>query len=206
MNKKVGWLVIALLWVSFIGFAVTKLFFAEQFLAVIHNENLIAIGNAIDGNPKLRLAADIFVSVFLMQFYLCACKQVWRLHTYQYLIFFVYISLINIGYLWNPAATMIVDLVGMIVFPLILGAKLKQVVSIFVLHQAGQLLTLFIRSEPLYLASTDYATQFVLVFDMYLWLAIYYTYSNIYKEETLWEKLLHPFSGIKRKRNSQEKS
>lgn len=199
MNKKVLWSMIILLWVFLIGFAVIKLFFADWFVAVVDNQRIIQIGNFIDTHLYARLLADVALSVLTLHFYLCACKKVWSLSLQWYAVVAVYAVALNVCYLYIPYLAMSLDLIGLVLLPLLMCAERKQTIVIFILHQIAQPLTLIIRSAPLYLADTNYATQFVLVFDLYVWLTLYYLYSNLYKEESLWEKLVCPFSEIRRK-------
>ena len=141
-----------------------------------------------------------------MQFYLCSCKQVWTLRWYEYTVLSVHTFALAIGYTWNPSVFSIIDICGFIAIPLLMKANWKQVLSIFALHQLGQFLLLFIRSEQLYLVSANYATRFLFVFDAQVWLVLYYLYSNMYKEKTLWECLGCLFSAIKRPKSSRKNS
>jgi hypothetical protein len=197
---------IVLLWVFLLSFVVIKLFFGEWFVTVVENEKILIMGQFIDEHKVVKLLVDTLVSILAMHFYLCSCKQLWRLKVSWYLSISAYILAINVGYLWNSSIILVVDLLGLIIFPILLKADIKQTIVVFLLHELGQPILLFIRSEPLYLASTNYATQFFLLFDVYVWLALYYLYSNMYKEETLWERLLFRFSVIRRKRNSKKNS
>lgn len=206
MNRKVLWSMIVLLWNFLIGFAILKLFFAQEFLAVMDNPKIIQIGSFIDSHPWATVLADTILSSLAMHFYLCACKRTWHLSVLEYVSLIVYVLVLVLVYTLNSTLGMIMDLCGMILIPISIKIPTKHWVSVFILHQAGQILTLFVRSEPLYLASTDYATQLILVFDLYVWLVLYYLYSNLYKEESIWENLLCPFSEITRKLSLKRKS
>lgn len=206
MNKRVLWTMIVLLWVFLIGFAIVKLLFGDWLVAVVENERILKIGSLIDGRWQIRILADTVISMIAMQFYLCSCKQVWRLPLYMYMILAGYTLILNIIYLWSAFVGFVIDLAAFILIPILMKAKISQTLCVLVLHHVGQITILFIRSEPMYLASTNYATQFVLLFDVYVWLVLYYLYSNLYKEETLWEKLGSPFSAIRRKMSSKKSS
>lgn len=206
MNRKVLWSMIILLWIFLTGFAALKLFFGQEFAAFVGNPKLIQVGEFIDTHTWAVLLADTVLSSLAMHFYLCACKRTWHLSSAAYGILIPYVFVLVLVYKANPAIGMLLDLGGMILIPTISKLPVKHWVSVFVLHQAGQILTLFVRSEPLYLLSTDYATQLVLCFDLYVWLIIYYLYSNLYREESIWENLLCPFSEIRRKLSSKRKS
>lgn len=205
MNRKVLWSMIVLLWNFLIGFAILKLFFAQEFIAVMSNHKIIQIGSFIDLHPWANVLADTILSSLTMHFYLCACKKTWHLSVFEYVSLVVYVFVLVLIYRINSTLGMIIDLCGMIFIPILIKITTKHWVPVFILHQAGQILTLFVRSEPLYLASTDYATQLILVFDLYVWLVLYYLYSNLYKEESIWESLLCHFSVIKEKLNIKKR-
>lgn len=204
MNKKVFNYVIALLWMIMVLLAILKLCFAESFIAVAANQRVIDIGNFIDSTPIIKLIADVIMGVLIMHFYLCACKQVWKLSICEYLVVIVYSISITLLRPFLPVLINLIDFAAPIVLPFLLKCRWKQIGVIFVLHNLGQLMTVFIRSEELYQVSLNYATVFVFAFDMYVWLGVYYIYSNVYKEDTLWDGLLRYFSEIKQKQNSKK--
>jgi hypothetical protein len=206
MNKHVLRAMIVLLWAFLIAFSVIKLFFGEWFVAAVENEKILMVGQFIDEHKAVKLLVDTIISTIAMQFYLCSCKQDWRLPAKVYLILILYTFSLNILYLWNASFASCVDLAAFVVIPLLIRAKITQTVCVLILHYLGQFAVLFIRSEPIYLASTNYATQFVIIFDAYVWLVLYYLYSNTDKEKTLWEKLGSLCSAIRRLRNSKKNS
>ena len=206
MNRKVLLTMIVLLWVFLFAFMAIKLFLPNELMAVMENDKILQIGAFIDNNIVARLIADILLSVLVLHFYLCACKRAWKLSFKEYLIVVAYSIAVNACYLCNPYFAMAIDLIGLVLLPFLMKADTKQTVAIFILHQLAQPIALVIRSEPLYLASTDYATQLILMFDVYIWLILYYLYSNFYKEESLWEKLVCPFLAISRKLSLRKKS
>lgn len=206
MNRRVLWTMIGLLWTFLIVFAVIKLFFGEWFVAAVENEKILQIGSFIDSSAAVTFIADVSVSFLAMHFYLCSCKQVWRLPVAVYAVLLSYTVFAVFVFSWNSVVASVLDILALICVPFLLRSSVKQTVSVFFLHEVGQILLLFVRSEPLYFASTNYATQFVILFDTYIWLVLYYLYSNLYKEKTIWENLGSPFSVIRRKRNSKKNS
>lgn len=207
MNKKVLQTTIYLLWLFLLAFAIVKLFFGEWFSVQITNQKIIAIGNFIDQNKWLKFTVDCFVSVLTAHFYICACVQKWALKWWQYLIVVGCSVGINLLYFWNENIATEFNLIMMIALPFLWHAPYFAFVLVFIAHYAGQLAILFIRSEPLYLIDTNYATQFLLLFDMYIWLALYYTYSNKYKGEIWeWEKHLYRCSATETPSKSKKKS
>lgn len=207
MNKKVLQTTIYLLWLFLLAFAIVKLFFGEWFSIQITNQKIIAIGKVIDENKWLKLTIDCIVSLLTAHFYLCAGVQKWALKWWQYLIILGLSVGVNFLYLWNANIATEINLIIMIAMPFLLGANYLSFVAVFLAHYLGQIAILFIRSEPLYLVDTNYATQFILLFDMHIWLALYYVYSNKYKGEIeVWEKHLYRCLEIKPTTKSKKKS
>lgn len=206
MNKKVFNYIIILLWFILIVFSILKVFFSEWFIAVVENKRIEELGKLIDNNIILKVMFETVLGAFAMHFYLCACKQEWKLAIREYVLIAVYSVVITLMQFWLPQLGIFINFIAPIVMPVILKCKWKQTLVIFVLHHIGQLLTLFIKSKELYLVSTNSATTLILTFDVYIWLCLYYTYSNFYKEETLWDYLLSSFSGIKQKMSSRKSS
>lgn len=205
MNRKVLLTMIVLLWFFLFAFMAIKLFFPNELVAVVENTRIREIGDFIDNNLWVRVLVDSLVGILTMHFYLCSCKQRWRLSLSEYIIVIAYSFGITLLKLVTPIFNW-ADLVAPLVLPLLLKFNSKQSLCVFILHTFGQPLLLLIRSEPLYLVSTNYATQFILLFDVYIWLVLYYTYSNLYKEKTLWENLSSSFSVIRQKLNLKRSS
>lgn len=206
MSRRTLSAVIWLLWIFLAAFSIIKIFFGEAFAVLVENERIIQIGSYLDTHLMARLLIDILIGILTMHLYLGACLQQWKLKVFQYLIIIGYSVGIVLCKLWSPTVTVVIDISVPIILPLLFKGKFSQTAIIYLLHHLAQLIVLFIRSEPLYLVSTNYATQFLLIFDVYVWLTIYYLYSNLYKEKTLWESLLLCFSEIRRKKSLKKNS
>ena len=206
MNKRVLQVSIGLVAFFIIAFCVLKLFFPDALLVCIENKRIIQIGNFIDNHVTAMVFMDAAFAVLAMHFYLSSCKQVWRLEIHHYVLLAIYGVAMAVMYLIHPVVAMITDLILFIVFPIILKSKPKQFIPLFIIHQVGQNALLFIRSQPLYLADTNYATGTLLVLDAYAWLVLYYLYSNMNKEVTIWEDLHFRFSAICQKLNWKKNS
>ena len=107
MNRKVLWSMIVLLWNFLIGFAILKLFFAQEFLAVMDNPKIIQIGSFIDSHPWATVLADTILSSLAMHFYLCACKRTWHLSVLEYVSLIVYVLVLVLVYTLNSTLGMI---------------------------------------------------------------------------------------------------
>ena len=182
MNKRVLWAMIVLLWVFLIGFAVIKLFFAEWFVAAVENEKIIYVGSIIDGSRWLTLIADAIIGSLAIHFYLCACKSVWKLRVIEYICVFLYSLCLAYFQPIVPSVIFLIDGACFIAVPILMGVHWKRVIAVFLAHDVGQILILFIRSQHMYLEGADYVTSLILVFDVYVWLLLYYLHANMYKE------------------------
>ena len=182
MNKRVLWTMIVLLWVFLLSFAVIKLFFGEWFLIVVENEKILHVGNCIDQSRWLTLLAEALLGFLVTYFYLCSCKAIWRLRWIECFLVVVYSFVMAYFYPLFPTITSTVDGICLILVPILMKVNWKRVVVIFVANDLGQALSLFIRSQPLYLEGANYATSIILVADAYVWILLYYLYANMYKE------------------------
>ncbi len=204
MNKKVLKSTIYLCWVFLICFAIIKIFFAEPFVAVVNNEKIITIGRFIDSHIIIKQIVHIATTLLTYQFYLCACCRKWHLDKKQYLI--CAIILIPTVFLnwYFPSIMVGINFVLMFVIPYFLKANYKDVCIFFTAHILGQTLVQFIRSEPMYLLDVNIVTQFICGIDAYIWLLLYYLYSNIYKESLLMGSFMPPLWGDKSREIEKE--
>lgn len=182
MNKRVLRAMIAMLWSFLIAFAIIKMFFAEWFIAAIDNDKIIMIGSLIDESRFLTILADSLIGTLAIHFYLCSCKSVWRLHIFEYICIFLYSLAVSTIQPHFPDLIFYVDGALFVVVPILMGVNWKRVALVFLAHDVGQMLILFIRSQEMYLEGADYVTSLILVFDVYVWLLLYYLYANMYKE------------------------
>lgn len=66
--------------------------------------------------------------------------------------------------------------------PALMKGSLKTSAIVYTIHTFAQALSLTIRNLPIYLYSVNYATMFLMIMEMYLWLALSYIIFN-YKEK-----------------------
>ena len=207
MKRKPVILSIYLGWLCLITLSVLKLFFPEAFALSISNPRVLLVGSWFDSHIWAVQGFLFLTSYFTYFVYLCACKQSWNLTTRQHLVLFLTVSVLCVVRFLSPSIGLTVDTVAMILLPCAFGAGYTQFVTIFTLHGVGQILLLLIRSRSVLLIGADFASNFLISVDAYLWLIIYYLYSNLYKEEPLWEDFVRHFSATvhrkRSKRNSQ---
>lgn len=185
MNKKVLRTIIYLCWAFLVAFVLLKTVWADKFAIAISSPNIINVGNFIDNHVWLRQIVHCITSLLTYQFYLCACCRKWHLSWKQYLIFTpIIIGLTYLTY-YFPMVMMNINFVFMFAAPFFLKANYIDVVIIFSAHVIGQVAISLIRSQPINLVDVNIISQLICGIDMYVWLLLYYLYSNLYKESII---------------------
>ena len=92
MNKKVLRTMITLVVVFLVALYVLKIFFPEQFVMAIQNEQFIAVGNFIDQRQWLTLVLTGITTFIVMYLYLCAVTKKWRLKLKEILFLIIIIT------------------------------------------------------------------------------------------------------------------
>ena len=195
MNKRVLRTLIYLCWAFLVAFALLKTVWAEKFAIAVSSQSIIRVGSYIDSHIWLKQIVNCLTTLLSYQFYLCACCHKWHLSWKQYLIFTPII--IGLTYLnfYFPAQMVAVNFVFMFVAPIFLKAKYIDVAIVLATHTLGQLAILYIRSQPMALADVNVITQLICCIDCYVWLIIYYLYSNLYKETIIMGAAMPPLFG-----------
>lgn len=195
MNKKVLRTLIYLCWAFLVAFALLKTVWAEQFAIAVSSANVVRVGSFIDNHIWLKQFVNIFTTLLTYQFYLCACCHKWHLSWKRYLILVPII--IGLTYLnfYFPMAMVGVNFVFMFVAPIFLKAKYIDVAIVLATHTLGQLAISYIRSAPMFLADMNVISQLICAADMYVWLLLYYLYSNLYKDTIIMGAVAPPLWG-----------
>lgn len=182
MNKKVLKTMIALVIVFLLACYILKIFFPEQFVMSIENENLIAIGNYIDNNAWAYYLFGIVTSFLTYWLYLCAvCKQ-WYLKWWQCLIVLAVIGA-SIGLsFYDETIYSALSYTSFVFLPFIFKANLKEVAITYTIHTFAQHITLSIRDLPLLLTNINSLIFTFITIECYLWLLLFYIYFNYKKE------------------------
>ena len=66
-----------------------------------------------------------------------------------------------------------------VILPFIFKANLREVAIVYPIHGLAQILTLKIRNLPMYLTNVNSLISFALVFEMYIWLVLFYIIFNL---------------------------
>ena len=182
MYKRVIKTMIALVVVFLIALYVLKIFMPEQFIMVIENDNLIAIGNYIDNNLWLRKIIAVITSFITYWLFICAVCRKWKLNLKEIIIVLIVIAIVQLLYLYDANISSTISLVSMILLPALFKAQSKDIAIVFSIHCIAQVLSTSIRQLPLLLTNTNFITVFLMTIECYFWLLLFYLYFNIKKE------------------------
>ena len=183
MNKRVLKIMLALVVTFLSAIYVLKIFLPEQFIFIIENKQLISIGEYIDNNPWLYEIIAIVTTFLTYWLYLGAVLKKWVLGWKEIIAVTVTIAITHVVYEFDQNLYSALSIIAMFVLPLIFKAELKPTVITFSVHYLSQTLSLAIRSIPTLLTNVNFLSLFLLTFEGYLWLLLFYLYYN-YKEDT----------------------
>lgn len=178
MNRKV-FISMLILAISFlVGLYIAKIFFPQEFVMAIQNEQLIAIGNFIDTHKWLYYICGGLTSFATYWLYLCAVSHRRYLKWWECLIIAVYIVIAKIIGTFDINIATAISIASFVVFPIITKGNLKSCGIVYSTHLIAQALSLSIRNLKLYLATTNFITMALMSIDMYLWLFLFYVVFN----------------------------
>lgn len=83
----------------------------------------------------------------------------------------------------------------MVILPFVLKGDYRTFVIIFTTHIIGQLAISFIRGAEIALVDFNTVSTFICGLDAYIWLLLYYLYSNLYKEKKFMGNFMPPLWG-----------
>lgn len=197
MYKRVLRTMIILCWVFLLAFVLLKTVpaLSDKFVASINNEKIVEIGQFIDGRAWLQQVVYGFTTLLTYHFYLCACAQTWKLSLKQYVVLCGVIAATNTLKYYVPSIALTVNVLLMVTYPFLLKSDYRRFIIIFATHYLGQIAICFIRSEPLNALVYNTISSIIMCADMYVWLLLYYLYSNMYKEKKFMGNLAPPLWG-----------
>lgn len=166
-----------------IGMYVAKIFFPEEFVFLIENERIFAIGEYIDNHAWAYYLLGICTSFLTYWLYLCAvCKK--RYLTLKECALVLATIGISIGasFIGENFSTYI-SIYSMIVLPFIMKARLREVAIVYPIHGLAQILSLEIRQLPMYIQYNNSLCFLLLTFECYFWLLLFYIIFNYKKSE-----------------------
>lgn len=197
MNKRVLKTTIYLCWAFLIAFAILKIWFADEFAIAITNQHILSTGSFIDARPWLQQIIAWLTTFITYHFYLCACCMKWWLSLKQYILVAVITALTNtLKYYVNDSnVTLIVNITIMVLLPYMFKADYGTFVIILLAHYMGQILITVIRGEALNEMTYNSINIIIMMADAYVWLLLYYLYSNLYKERIIMGNWMPPLWG-----------
>lgn len=182
MNKKVLKTMIALVVVFLLACYVLKFFFPKQFVMAIENENIVKIGNYVDGHKWLQIVCAFITSFVIYWFYLCACLRRWWLKWQHIVVVLVIIGVTQGLYELDATLASGFSIVAMLVVPVLFRADLNIAITTFAIHYSSQLISTQIRQLPLLMTNINFATVLFLGLESYFWLLLCYLFFN-FKEK-----------------------
>lgn len=185
MYKRVLRTMIVLCWVFLGAYALLKTIpqLADKFVIVVNNERLISAGRFIDERIWLQQIVFGLTTLLTYHFYLCACIHKWHLSVKQYIVLCIVVAATNILKYYVQSISLIVNVLVMVVYPFTLRSDYRTFIIIFVTNYIGQVILGYVRSETLNAVSYNTISALILCVDIYVWLLLYYLYSNLYKGE-----------------------
>ena len=186
MSKKVFVIMITLSVVFLALCYVLKIFFPQEFVMAVENENIVKIAKFIDNNIILYYLFGILTSFITYWLYCCACTHRLYLKWYECLIILgvIIVTLLLSKYDTNLLTS--VSISSFILLPCIMKGDLKTCSIVYSIHLINQSLTLSIRNLVVYMQNMSTLTITILSIDMYIWLILFYilyNYRNILREE-----------------------
>lgn len=121
----------------------------------------------------------------------------WRLSLKQYILVAVITALTNtLKYYVNDSnVTLIINITIMVLLPYVFKADYGTFVIILLAHYMGQILITVIRGEALNEMTYNSINIIIMMADAFVWLLLYYLYSNLYKERIIMGNWMPPLWG-----------
>jgi hypothetical protein len=174
MNKKVIRVMLALVLIFLIGLYVVKIFFPEQFVMTVSNENIKIIGDYIDSHTWLLYLCSGITTFITYSLYCCASTGTKILKWYEYLeIIAVIVAVRAISLFDNNIATA-VQFASFIFLPALMHGNVKYMAVTATVHYLAQTLSLSIRNLPMFLTTTNFVTILLMTIECYFWLLLNY--------------------------------
>ena len=183
MNKKVFRVMLTLIITFLVGLYVLKIFFPEQFMMSIQNEQIKAIGAFVDSHSWLRYILAGITSFITYWLYCCACSGKKWLKWYECLYILGFVVLSRLINFWDTNVDMALQYSAFLVLPALTGGDLKKCAIVATVHYLAQTMSLTIRNLAMYLTTANYATVLLMTLECYFWLLLFYTLFNYKNKE-----------------------
>lgn len=184
-NKKLYVAMLILSIIFLIGMYVLKFWFPEEFVMVIENDKLVAIGNYIDSHKWLYTLCCVATSTITYYLYIGASSHRIKLKFYELIVIIVVsLGIRLVGLYVDSDLRTILSVCSFFVLPAIMGAELKTLSIVYTFHSIAQYFTLKIRDLPLFFTNKpNFVSGILLTFECYLWLILMFIIFNLKKEK-----------------------
>lgn len=183
MNKKVFVSMLTLCVVFLVGLYIAKIFFPQEFMMSIQNERIIKVGTFIDNHKWLYYICCAITAFITYYLYCCASSGRLKLKWFEIIEIFAVIIAIRLISFYDDNIATGIETCSFWFLPLLLKGKMKNTSIAFTIHGMSQVMSLSIRSLPMYLHSINFATMFCFGVESYLWLILTMIIFNYKKEK-----------------------
>lgn len=174
MNKSVLRTMIVII-ISMLAFEyILKFFVPKEFVLVISNPNLIKFGKFLSEHLILEHFVRSIFSYVTFYLFTCACSRnkylSWKLSIFIGVI--VVVSVFITLFAYQYATPFLVCI--MIFLAMITNSNMKDFAIVFIVHTVAQNLSMNIRNISSYMMSFDQISCFIMTFECYIWLLLFY--------------------------------
>lgn len=184
MNKKV-FIAMLILTISFlVSFYVLKIFFPQEFVMAVENEQLIKIGTFIDSH-KWAYYTMAFITAFITYWLYCGaiCGKLY-LNVKETLITMTTIILSFVINEHSPTFAMHYSICAMLVLPALFNGQIKRLALVYSIHGLAQVLSMNVRNLPMLFSTFNSLFGILMTLECYFWLLLFYIIFNYKKKET----------------------
>lgn len=178
MNKKVFISMLSLCVAFLFGLYIAKIFFPQEFVMVIENENVIKLSKIIDNNKILYYLFGGITAFLTYYLYCCACSHRLYLRWNECLYILIVVIVARLFNFYDPNMAGFVNTCAFIFLPALMKADIKTCSVVYTVHGLNQCLTLSIRGLLQYVNFLGTLNIFLLAIDMYFWLLLFYAIFN----------------------------
>lgn len=186
MNKKVFISMLSLSTIFLLGCYVLKIFFPQQFVTAVNNENLLIVGEYIDTHAWSKIIYYALISIIFDWLYFGAVTKKLVPNTSLIIIMVVYGLALNIYYAFAPIdiitkysnIVVAISTCYMILLPMFYTKELKPLSITYVVNFVSQTLLLLIRDFTSATANSNAISTLIFTIDNYLWIALCYIIFN----------------------------
>lgn len=182
MNKRVFISMLMLSVAFLVGLYVAKVFFPQEFMMSIQNEQIVKVGEFIDSHEWLYYICCGLTSFITYWLYCCACSGRLCLKWYEIIEILIVIVLCRVVNFYDTNLATIISWSSFAFLPALMGGELKRCAIVFTTHSISQGLSIKIRSLPMYLTNTNFVTTCFMTLECYFWLLLFYIVFNYKKE------------------------